>query len=125
MINGQLNFILVQTTAASLYSVIADGQHRGTFLGRDKWKTLIGSAASLQPNCNMEGYNNIGGDPHRSKARIGIIANQENECISPDSRIGFGTGGLEDDTNTCGNEATWSPDNGDKHIKAMGYILVQ
>ena len=22
-------------------------------------------------------------------------------------------------------KATWSPDNGDKHIKAMGYILVQ
>ena len=28
-------------------------------------------------------------------------------------------------SNTCGNEATYSPDNGNKHIKAMGYILVQ
>lgn len=125
MANGQLNFLLVQTTASSLYSVIADGQHRGTFLGRDKWKTLIGPAASLQLNCNMEGFNNIGGDSGRSKARIGIIANEQNNCGTPDSRIGFGTGGLEDDTNTCGNEATWSPDNGKTHIKAMGYILVQ
>ena len=42
-----------------------------------------------------------------------------------DSRIGFGTGGKHDDNNTCGNEAKLSSDNGDKHIKAMGYILVQ
>ena len=60
-----------------------------------------------------------------AKARIGFIANQENDCHSCDSRIGFGTGGYSDDTNTCGNEATHDPDNGDKHIKAMGYILVQ
>ena len=40
-------------------------------------------------------------------------------------RIGFGTAGYPDDSNTCGNEATHAPDNGDKHIKAMGYILVQ
>ena len=41
-----------------------------------------------------------------------------------DSRIGFGTGGKHDDNNMCGNEAKFSPDNEDKHIKAMGYILV-
>ena len=63
---------------------------------------------------------------HRySKARIGIISNQENECNSCDSRIGFGTGGLHDDSNSCGNDATAWPDNGDKHIKTMGYILVK
>ena len=60
-----------------------------------------------------------------AKARIGIIANQENDCHATDSRIGFGTGGYNDDSNTCGNEATHDPDNGHKHIKAMGYILVQ
>ena len=123
--NGQLNFMLVPITAASLYSVIADGQHRSTFLGRNKWKTLIGSAASLQLNCNMEGFNNIGKETFRSRARIGILGNEQNDCVSPDSRIGFGTGGLYDDSNTCGNEATCSPDNGNQHIKTMGYILVQ
>ena len=60
-----------------------------------------------------------------SKARIFITSNNENKCTSRDSRIGFGTGGSPDHSNTCGNEATSSPDNGDKHIKAMGYILVQ
>ena len=62
-----------------------------------------------------------------SRARIGFLGNNEQDCITPDSRIGFGTGGYHDDNNTCGNEATndTSSDNGDKHIKAMGYILVQ
>ena len=47
------------------------------------------------------------------------------DCHSPDSRIGFGTGGNPDNSNTCGNVATHSSDNGGKRIKAMGYILVQ
>ena len=123
--NDQMNFILLPLTATSLYSVIADGRHRSTFLGRNKWKTLIGSAASLQRNCNREGFNNIGVETFRGKARIGILGNEQNDCNTPDSRIGFGTGGVNDDSNTCGNEATTGADNGDKHIKAMGYILVQ
>ena len=124
-IGHQLRFIVINRHANSLYSVIADGKYRATSLGRNKWKTLIGSQASLQTRCNKEGFNAVGSDPRHSKARIGIIANQENNCDSCDSRIGFGTGGNHDDSNTCGNQATYSPDNGHKHIKAMGYILVQ
>ena len=111
--------------ANSLFSLIADGKYRATSVGRNTWKSLIGSRASLQPNCNKEGFNAVGDNSLHSKARIGITANQENDCGSCDSRIGFGTGGLFDYSNTCGNEATHSPDNEDKHIKAMGYILVQ
>ena len=33
---------------------------------------------------------------------------------------------LPDDSNTCENEANPKvPDNGEKHIKAMGYVFVQ
>ena len=60
-----------------------------------------------------------------SEERIVFVSNQKNDCHGRDSRIVFGTGRNFDDSNTCGNEATHSPDNGDKHIKAMGYILVQ
>ena len=123
-IGQQINFIVINKQANSLYSLIADGQYRNTSLGRDTWKTLIGSEASLQINCNMEGFNAVGTDSHRSKARIGILGNNANGCASPNSRIGFGTGGTPDYSNTCGNEATHSPDNGEKHIKAIGYILV-
>ncbi|KAL9954454.1 hypothetical protein ACROYT_G041995 [Oculina patagonica] len=126
MKNGQeLNFIVINKQANSLHSLIADGQYRATSLGRNTWKTLIESEASLQLNCNREGFNAESGRSDLGKARIGILGNNENDCHSCDSRIGFGTGGRHDDSNTCGNEAMSSPDNGDKHIKAMGYILVQ
>ena len=118
----QIKYIVINKQADSLYSLIADGQHRATSLSREKWKSLLGPEGSLQLHCNTQGFNAVGSDV---KARIGIVANQENDCNSCDSRIGFGTGGPHDDSNTCGNEATHSPDNGDKHIKAFGYILVQ
>ena len=60
-----------------------------------------------------------------SKARIGIVSNNEKDISSCDSRIGFGVGGKYDKSNACGNEAFYSSDNGNKHVKAMGYILVQ
>ena len=123
-IGNQTKFIVINKQANSLYSLITDGQYHVTLLGRNTWKKLIGPQASLQSNCNKEGFNVVV-DSRWSKARIGIIANQENDCFTCDSRIGFGTGGEHDDSNTCGNLATHEPDNGHKHIKAMGYILVQ
>ena len=119
-----LSFITIRKQASSLYSVIADGQYRDTSLGRDMWKSLIGSEASLQEKCNKEGFNALAEEGF-SKARIGIIANNGGFCNTCDSRIGFGTGGTGDDSNTCGNEAKHEGDNGDKHIKTIGYILVQ
>ena len=56
-IGQQIRFIVVNQQANSLYSLIADGQYRNTSLGRDTWKSLIGSNASLQYNCNKEGFN--------------------------------------------------------------------
>ena len=124
-IDNQINFTVINKTANSLYSLIADGQYRATSLGRDTWKGLIGSQASLQPYCNKEGFNAASADSDHSKARIGILGNDYDNCGLCDSRIGFGTGGVYDDNNTCGNEASIKSDNGNKHIKAMGYILVQ
>ena len=126
MRNGSTTrFVVIQHSANSLYALIADGTYRAVSLGRNKWKSLIGPQASLQANCNKEGFNVVSGDSLGSEARIGIIANNENDCLTCDSRIGYGTGGYPNDSNTCGNDARVSPDNGDKHIKAMGYILVQ
>ena len=124
-IGQQINFIVIDKQANSLYSLIADGQYRVTSLGRHTWKTLIGSQAALQAKCNKEGFNVVSTSNFHSKARFGILGNERNNCRSCDSRIGFGTGGKHDDSNTCGNEASHLPDNGAKHIKAMGYILVQ
>ncbi|PFX12140.1 hypothetical protein AWC38_SpisGene23950 [Stylophora pistillata] len=124
-LNGESrSFIAIQKQASSLYSLIADGHYRDTLLGRYMWKSLISSEASLQPHCSMEGFNTVVCRTH-SKARTGIIANKNNYCNSSDSRIGFGKGRYGDDSNTCGNEAKHGGDNGNKHIKAMGYFLVQ
>ena len=122
----QIRFIVINRQANSLYSLIADGQYRDTSLGRDTWKSLIGSEASLQLNCNKEGFNAVSERSEYSKARIGIIGNDQEHCRSCNSRIGFGTGGkTADNTISCGNEASHTSDNGEKHIKAVGYILVQ
>ena len=121
-IGQQIKFLVINKQANSLYALIADGKYRATSLGRNTWKTLIGSRASLQPNCNKEGFNTAGSAKDHSKARIGILGNNERDCASTDSRIGFGTGGSSDDSNTCGNHGH---DNGKTKTKAMGYILVQ
>ena len=74
--------------------------------------------ASLQLNCNMEGFNAAG---TYIRVRVGILGNNENDCITCDSIIGFGgSWGVIN-----GNKAAHGGDNGDKNIKAMGYILVQ
>ncbi len=126
-IGHQINFIVINKQANSLYSLIAAGQYRATSLGRNTWKKLIGSQASLQTNCNKEGFNAAGTTNGYAKARIGILGNNEKDCATTDSKIGFGTGGQTDDSNTCGNNAIGghTSDNGAKNIKAMGYILVQ
>ena len=116
--------VVIKQQATSLYSLIEDGAYRNTSLGRNTWKELIGSKASLQHNCNKEGFNVQCLDSY-SKARIGIVANNEETCYTCNSGIGFGTGGYHFASNTCGNAAYFNSDNGNQHITAMGYILVQ
>ena len=123
-VGGQTRFLLLEQAASSLHSIIADGVYRKTSLGRNAWKSLVPSS-SLQVHCNKEGFNTRGLADSHSRARIGFLGNNENECKKPDSRIGFGTGGYPDNSNSCGNVANYYPDNGNKWIKAMGYIFVQ
>ena len=75
----------------------------------------MGSYGFLLPNCNREGFNILSDNASMGKARIGIITNNENDCATSDSRIGFGTGGLHNDASTFGNQDQI----------ATGYILVQ
>lgn len=131
-VGGTTNWIKVPKTANSLLEVMQGG-YQATSLGRATWKSLI-DGSSLQYNCNLEGFNTYhscfwdSGPGGVARARIGIIANQEGDCCSPDSRIALGGSGSycgQDANNSCGNEATCSPDNGDKHTKGFGYIFVR
>jgi hypothetical protein len=58
---------------------------------RADWLNMIGGGGSLQPNCNDRGFN-ITGSPF-AYSRIGIIGNEQNDCGSSDSYLGFGNGG--------------------------------
>ena len=129
-IDQQLRFFVINKEADSLHSLIADGQYRPTYLGRDKWRSLIGPKASSQIHCNREGFNlyplTAYWEFRAPKARIGFVTNNVDNCNDVNTRIGFGTGGPHDDNNTCGIVADGSGlDNGKRFIKAMGYILVQ
>ena len=119
--NGNLRAFSFSYPASSLYSLIADGKYRQTHLGRYKWKSLI-SGSSLQRYCNREGFNAYN---EYARVRLGLIANQENDCNTPDSFIGLGTYRHGNMGNSAGNVASHSPDNGDKNLKVMGYILVR
>ena len=70
-VGNLIHFTVINKRAKSLYSLIADGLYRVTSLGRDTWTKLIGSQASLQHNCNKEGFNAAGSKKGSSKARIG------------------------------------------------------
>ena len=138
-VSNDLKFVSISYPASSLYDLIADGKYRATRLGRQRWKSLI-SGSSLQTNCNRQGFNVLQSPnthPHPlARTRIGIIGNQENDCRTPDSFLGFGGPsasvrnnyycGVSNVINTCGNSATQcTPDNGVKEVKAMGYIFVR
>nr|XP_058965735.1 uncharacterized protein LOC131792383 [Pocillopora verrucosa] len=129
-IGQHLRFIVINKRADSLYSLIADGQYRPTNLGRDAWRSLIGPNASTQIYCNKEGFNIYSLEAYwksrTPKARVGFVTNNRDNCHDVDVRIGFGTGGPHDDTNTCGIVADKAGlDNGSQFIKVMGYILIQ
>ena len=130
-VNNVTKWIVIDHQASSLFSEIADGSFRETFAGREQWKSLIDDS-SLQPHCNKEGFNykNEFRRGNYPKTRIGLVANEENDCYFPDSCIGFGTSvkncGL-DLTTTCGNLVFCGQyhnmDN--KDTAAFGFMLVQ
>ena len=113
---GHRSFKSIDVSADSFHALIAGDHYHQTSLGREEWKGLLADG-SLQVHCNREGFNAQAG----FKIRIGIISNNEQDCTSCDSYIGFGSNG---DPST-GNRAYWFPDNGDKTTKTFGYILVQ
>lgn len=133
-VGSSTKFVTINFNASSLYSLIADGKYRATNIGREKWKSLI-VGSSLQRNCNKEGFNVKSFWDLNASFRLGIAGNEGNDCHSPDSFLGFGGNiiqlvcisrfSLPTDYNICGNFAGCSPDNGDKVIKATGYILVR
>ena len=123
---GNIRWIKIEYQSSSLYHLIADGQYRSTQIGRQNWKSLI-SGSSLQPNCNREGFNVVpNGFPTNrlQHVRIGIIANEQNDCRSCDSSLGLGGDGNHGQESS-GNVAKYGGDNGDRNTATWGYVFVQ
>ena len=126
-VNGDRKWMMLDYEASSLYSVIADGKYRSTSAGRATWLSLIANSSMLA-HCNYEGFN-INLRVARKElwhmhVRLGLVANDEDDCESTDSWIGFGVEyiGCVESHQACGNRIHCS-DNVD--IPAFGYIFVQ
>ena len=116
--NSVTNWILINYSGSSLYSLIADDKYNNTNIGRAEWVSLI-NGASLQHHCSMEGFN-VKILEHNVKLRLGIAGNNEENCDSCDSVIGFGFE-INSWKWSCGNiqHSTTQP------LKTFGYIFVQ
>jgi hypothetical protein len=132
-VNVATKWIALNYTTNSLHSVIEDGTFKKTTVGKEAWKSLI-DGSSLQENCNEEGFNIQRNYMFFSwqwymNIRIGLVANNENDCDTYDSCIGFGIvrgcwGHVR--STTCGaeNMANCVQLN-NKNTAAFGYILVK
>ena len=127
-VNSDRRWMVLNYEASSLYNLIADGQYRNTTAVKNTWKSLIASSA-LQEKCNLQGFNINKSWTYNTnimKARLAFAANNEDDCESPDSWIGYGVryiGWQVDIHLACGNHVGYGKPR--KHIPAFGYILVQ
>ena len=87
-VNDVTNWIRLNYPATSLYSVLADGHYHETNAGKAEWMSLI-HGSSIQKYCHKEGFN-VQCSYSSLQSRIGIFSNNQNNCGSCNSVIGFG-----------------------------------
>jgi hypothetical protein len=122
-----IKWIAIDHEASSLFDVIANDNFAATNITKSKWNSLI-NGSTIQQNCNIQGFNVRGGESFwKMYVRIGLVANDENDCKTCNSCIGFGAsitscGGLVK-KKACGSihACRYNRNN----IATFGYILVQ
>jgi hypothetical protein len=94
--------------------------------------SLLINGSHLQANCNKQGFNIKLKSPTNEYIllRFGLVANNENECSTCDSWIGFGAkyhGCNKHVQMACGNRVVCATAAGHAVVEkpAFGYILVQ
>ena len=130
-VDGERNWIMINHTANSLLDVIADGAPKQSTAGKDTWRSLMNSSL-LEPNCNRKGFNLQPAKAYGSyvKVRIGLVANNQDDCNSCHSCIGFGISvsscqGTYRDSASCGTSKAGCHGKRNQNMAAFGYILVQ
>ena len=134
-VNDTTEWIKIQFNASSFLDLITVGGN--TTAGKAAWKSLI-TGSKLQDRCYEEGFKMKGESIFYGslvKVRFGILADNREDCVNPDSCIGFGITArgcnkngivdpIKERKTTCGNLAVCGYfDNID--IPAFGYILVK
>ncbi|XP_065070147.1 uncharacterized protein LOC135695109 isoform X2 [Rhopilema esculentum] len=110
-----IKWLKIPKSSCSLFEIFAPGESSFTNIAIQKWKVLVPQNGNpLQGNCNRQGFNIKRDNQQNIFARIGIMGNNENECISPDSGIGVGLDGRIG--------ATYS---GTAYAKIQAYIFIQ
>jgi hypothetical protein len=118
--SGSTHWLILPIAATSLRALM-EGDYQATNAGRSAWERLP-ARGSLQVNCNREGINV---DTPQASVRIGIVANNQSDCSTCNSFIGFGAKGNTTGELSCGNIAATSPDNGDRMSPLFGYVMVR
>ena len=94
---------------------------------REAWLELV-PGSSLQPNCNRVGLNlrPDPANPHGVRVRIGIFANNEPDCITPDSYLGFG-GIWEFSTSrsVAAGAYNWQASASPSPLEMLGFIMAR
>jgi hypothetical protein len=122
-----LQYQVLDIVGDSLFSVIEPDVHVPSGVSKPSWLSLI-SGSALQINCDREGINarkdGLLGDFHR--VRIGIISNGEDNCDTPDSRLGIGgegSTGIDAPGPSVGN-AAGDLENNDPDVELEAFALV-
>jgi hypothetical protein len=118
--NDATHWLILPLEGESVAALMKSGFHE-TNVGRAAWERLP-ARGSLQSNCNREGINV---STPQANARIGIVANNQNDCSTCNSWIAFGAEGNSTGALACGNVADTSPDNGNRHDALFGYVMVR
>ncbi len=115
--------------AANNLQALFSGGYVATTLTKPTWKGLVANS-SMQDNCNREGVNvtSVPFNAAYARVRVGILGNNENDCGTPDSRLGLG-GDVAPcgpaGTNSVGNVAGCIADNGDTNLTSFGWLFVR
>ncbi len=121
---GVWRWLSLAVQAPAFQAIFADGKPVTTTAGLPAWEALL-TSGSLQPHCQMEGFNI---STNSTSLRIGIQGNNESDCNTVDSWIGLGATsnvcGMTDKP-TAGDMACYGADNGDRAITASGAIFVR
>lgn len=123
---GDIRSMNIPKTASSLQAVF-NGGYQSTNMGRAAWKGMVHDS-SLQFNCNREGFNSETDDLRNgtAKVRLGILANGQNDCVSPDSWLGIG-GYYHRRSSSVGNYVIPDnvSDNGGRNTNSFGYLYIR